>query len=73
MQDCDATFNMRDCVDSWGTAGIYFVLHSIVNFSNFLTSLANAVDQTHGIVDGKAGKIVDEFSSTPDELVSCAV
>lgn len=70
MQHCDATFDMEDCVEgSESTQRTYFILQAIINLNNFLTSLANAVDQTHGIVDGKAGTIVKTFSSVPDDLV----
>lgn len=69
MQHCDATFDMEDCVSDERAAATYFWLTSIMNFNNFMTALADAVDQTHGIVDGYAGKIVEDFSTEPDDLV----
>lgn len=69
MQTCDASFDVNDCEESEVTARTYFILEAITNFNNYLTALADAVDQTHGIVDGKAGKLVETFSSSPDDLV----
>jgi hypothetical protein len=69
MEYCEASFDVNDCAESQSTAMTYFILEAISNFDNFLTQLANSVDQTHGYVDGKAAEIVETFSSAPDDLV----
>ncbi|PGH18573.1 hypothetical protein AJ79_00352 [Helicocarpus griseus UAMH5409] len=68
MSHCNGNFDKDECMKNSLNPRVYFVLWAIRNFNNWMVSLTSAVDNTAGIADGMAGKLVEKIVTNEESM-----
>lgn len=70
---CYANLSFDQCNESEGTAMVFFILESIVNFQNYLKSVVDSIQHVFSLVHAKSSSMVDVFADTSVKQVCSSI